>query len=107
MKIAFYDSSLTDAQWQFLQPMLPKPSKTGRPPIDRRQVINAVLYILKGGIQWRLLPREFPSWKTVYHVFRKWTVDHTWEALNGRLRAHVRKRRVSAVVRPRPFWIAR
>lgn len=91
MKIAFYESSLTDAQWDVLEPLVPKPSKTGRPPTDRRKIIDAILYIVKGGIQWRLLPNDFPSWKTVYHVFRKWTLDHTWEALNARLRARVRE----------------
>lgn len=91
MKIAFYESSLTDAQWDVLEPLVPKPSKTGRPPTDRRKIIDAILYVVKGGIQWRLLPNDFPSWKTVYHVFRKWTLDHTWEALNARLRARVRE----------------
>src|SRR6266850_1407670 len=91
MKIALYDSSLTDAQWAFLKPMLPKPSKRGRPPSDRRCIVDAILYMIKGGIQWRLLPTTFPPWKTVYHIFRKWTLDHTWEALNAQLRAHVRK----------------
>src|SRR5262245_23694996 len=91
MKFAFYDSSLTDAQWQVLEPMLPKPSKTGRPPVDRRKIIDAILYLVKGGVQWRLLPRDFPCWKTVYHVFRHWTLNHTWEALNDRLRAQVRE----------------
>ena len=91
MKIASYNSSLTDAQWAFLKPMLPKPSKRGRPPTDRRCIVDAILYMIKGGIQWRLLPTTFPPWKTVYHIFRKWTLDHTWEALNAQLRAHVRK----------------
>lgn len=91
MKIAFYDSSLTDDQWQLLEPMLPKPGKMGRPPLDRRTIMDAIFYIVKGGVQWRLLPSDFPCWKTVYHVFRKWTLDHTWEALNDRLRAQVRE----------------
>jgi len=91
MKIAIYDSSLTDAQWDLLKPMLPKPSKRGRPPTDRRQIIDAILYVTKGGIQWRLLPSDFPPCKTVFHVFRKWTLDHTWESINARLRAHVRE----------------
>jgi transposase len=91
MKNAQYDTSLTDAQWAFLQPMLPKPAKRGRPPTDRRQIIDAILYVVKGGIPWRLLPGDFPPWQTVYHVFRKWTRDYTWEALNAQLRAHVRK----------------
>jgi putative transposase len=91
MNIASYDSSLTDAQWHVLAPMLPKCGKMGRPPIDRRRIIDAVLYIVKGGIQWRLLPCDFPRWKTVYHVFRRWKLDHTWEALNAQLRAQVRE----------------
>lgn len=91
MKIATYESDLTDEQWALLGPMLPKQKKLGRPPTDRRQVINAILYIVKGGIQWRLLPANFPSWKTVYHIFRQWTLNHTWEALNARLRALVRE----------------
>jgi len=90
MNIASYASDLTDAQWTVLQPMLPPPSKRGRPPIDRRRIINALLYIAKAGVQWRLLPHDFPAWQTVYHVFRKWTVDNTWEALNAQLRATVR-----------------
>src|SRR5436190_1871341 len=90
MKIAIYGSDLTDDQWTFLSPMLPKPSKRGRPRTDRRRIIDAILYVCKGGIQWRLLPTNFPPWQTVYHVFRQWTLNHTWSALNDRLRAHVR-----------------
>lgn len=90
MKIALYDSNLTDDQWAFLTPMLPKPKKRGRPPTDRRCIIDAILYVCKGGIQWRMLPVNFPPWQTVYHVFRQWTLNHTWSALNDRLRAHIR-----------------
>src|SRR5438105_175051 len=90
MKIAFYDSSLTNDQWAVLEPMLPARKKRGRPPTDRRRIIDAILYVVKGGIQWRLLPADFPPWKTVFHIFRKWTLDNTWEAINARLRAQVR-----------------
>src|SRR5678816_1310002 len=90
MKIAFYDSSLTDAQWNLLEPLIPKPRKKGRPQIDRRKIVDAILYVAKGGIQWRLLPHDFPCWQTVYHVFRRWTLDNTWDGLNARLRAQVR-----------------
>lgn len=92
MKIAFYDTDLTDAQWALLQRLLPKPGKRGRPPTDRRLVVNAILYIIKGGIQWRLLPINFPPWKTVYHIFRKWTLDQTWESINKQLRDELRRR---------------
>ena len=71
--------------------MLPKPRKHGRPPTDRRIVLNAILYVLKGGIPWRLMPAGFPPWQTVYHVFRAWTVNHTWAALNDALRICLRR----------------
>lgn len=90
MKIAIYDTDLTDGQWTLLKPMFPKPGKRGRPPTDRRLILNAIFYVLKGGIQWRLLPSSFPPWKTVYHVFRKWTREQIWEAINARLRALAR-----------------
>jgi putative transposase len=91
MKIADFDTSLTDEQWAVIQPMLPSPAKTGRPPTDRRIVLDAIFYILKGGIQWRLLPEVFPPWKTVHHIFRAWTKNKMWEATNDRLRALVRE----------------
>jgi transposase len=91
MKIAVYDTCLTDAQWALLKPLLPKPCKRGRPPADRRWVMNAILYVIKGGIHWRLLPVHFPPWQTVYHIFRKWTLDNTWESINAKLRGKVRQ----------------
>ena len=91
MKIAFYDSNLTNDQWALLEPMLPARKKYGRPPTDRRRIIDAILYVVKGGIQWRLLPKDFPPCKTVFHIFRKWTLDNTWEAINAQLRAQVRE----------------
>lgn len=90
MKIAVYPSDLTDAQWEFLEPMLPKASRRGRPRTDRRLVINAILYIVKGGIHWRMLPTGFPPWQTIYHIFRQWTLNHTWDSLNAVLRTCVR-----------------
>jgi transposase len=90
MKNASFETDLTDAQWEYLKPMLAKPKKLGRPPTDRRVVLNAILYVLKGGIAWRLLPQNFPAWKTVYHVFRAWSFDGTWAALNDTLRICVR-----------------
>lgn len=91
MKIAVYDTCLTDAQWVLLSPLLPKRRRRGRPPTDRRWILNAILYVTKGGIQWRLLPRNFPPWKTVYHVFRQWTLTGLWESLNAKLRGKVRQ----------------
>lgn len=90
MPNATYETDLTDAQWDYLIPMLPEPKKRGRPPCDRRVVVNAVLYMVKGGVPWRLLPTNFPPWKTIYHIYRAWSLDHTWAALNDALRTCVR-----------------
>ena len=91
MNIASYPTDLTDAQWKIIEPMIPKASKRGRPRISRRRILDAICFILSGGIQWRLLPDRFPAWKTVFHVFRQWQKDNTWESINARLRAMVRK----------------
>ena len=91
MKNAIYDSSLTDAQWDYLQPMLPQPANRGRPPTDRRRILDAILYVVKCGLPWRYLPTNFPPWQTVYHVFRQWTHNHQWAILNDALRTLVRK----------------
>jgi len=55
-----------------------------------REVINAILYVLRNGIVWRALPHDFPPWKTVFHYFRAWRQDGTWEAIHDALRAEVR-----------------
>jgi len=91
MKIAFYDTSLTDAQWELIQPMLPARKPLGRPPTDRRRVLDAILHVVKTGVQWRMLPSNFPPWQTVFHIFRQWAKDNVWEAVNARLRGLVRK----------------
>lgn len=91
MKTVQYDTDLSDAQWALIHPLLPKRSPRGRPPVDRRRVLNAMLYVLKGGIAWRLLPKDFPCWQTVYHVFRQWAQTQLWELINTHLRSQVRK----------------
>jgi transposase len=90
MQIALLGTDVTDEQWDLLQPLLPAAKSRGRPRTPLRLVLNAILYVVKSGCPWRLLPPSFPPWKTVYHHFRKWSRDHTWSALNDRLRALVR-----------------
>lgn len=86
-----YPTDLTDAQWAILAPLIPPPRPGGRPPAHpRRELVNAMLYVLRGGIAWRLLPHEFPPWQTVYHYFRLWRLDGTWETINTALRERVR-----------------
>jgi putative transposase len=61
-----YQSDLSDEEWSFLEPQLPVPNATGRPRThSTREVLNAVFYIVRGGCAWRLVPHDFPPWKTV------------------------------------------
>ncbi len=86
-----YPTDLTDAQWAILEPFVPAPKPGGRPAMHpRREIVNAMLYVLRGGIAWRLLPHEFPPWQTVYDYFRLWRIDGTWERINTALRERVR-----------------
>jgi putative transposase len=89
-----YSTDLTDIEWEYLEPHVPAPRKRGRPRIHatRSKVLDAVFYVLKSGCPWRLLPREFPPWETIYCWFRRWRIDGTWEGLNAALREHLRLR---------------
>ena len=79
---ADYASDVTDRQWQIIERLLPKRSKVGRPPIDRREIVNAILYVVRTGCQWRMLPNDFPTWNTVYWNFWRWSRDGTWERIH-------------------------
>jgi len=88
-----YPSDLTNRQWQHIKELIPPAKEGGRPrTLDMRRVLNAMLYVLIGGIQWRMLPREYPNWKSVYHYFRLWRKDGTWQRLHDTLRAQVRRK---------------
>ncbi len=88
-----YPSDLSDAEWVILAPLLPSASTSGRPrKWSLRVILDAIFYLLRGGCAWRMLPRDFPPWQTVYHYFRRWRLDGTWEELNAVLRARERVR---------------
>ncbi len=86
-----YPSDLSDGQWQKIRRLLPKKKKRGRKPLDRRTVINAILYVVRTGCQWRALPKDFPNWKSVYTVFRRWRLQGIWKQVHDALREKVRK----------------
>ena len=93
MSTQLYPTDLTDSQWDIIQPLIPPAKSGGRPrTLDMRQVINSMLYVTVGGIQWRLLPREYPKWQSVYNYFRNWREDGTWQRIHDTLRAKVRQR---------------
>ena len=87
-----YPTDLTDEQWTKLKPHLPTEKRRGAPrTVDLREIINALLYLVHTGCQWRMLPHDFPPWRTVYQYFQDWRNDGTWESLNRDLRIEVRQ----------------
>lgn len=92
MKTQLYPSDLSDSQWSIIQDLVPAAKSGGRPrSLDMRLVINAILYVVVGGIQWRMLPKEYPNWQSVYYYFRSWRDDGTWQRIHDTLRAEVRR----------------
>src|SRR5918996_3241179 len=88
-----YPTDLSDAEWERIEPHLPTPTAAGRPrKHSLREILNAIFYIVKSGCAWRLLPHEFPPWKTIHHYFRTWRIDGTWEQLHAALRNRLRVR---------------
>src|SRR5688500_1234356 len=86
-----YPSDLSDAEWTILAPLLPPPASCGRPrKSPERLIADAVFYVLRSGCAWRMLPREFPPWPTVYARFRGWRVSGTLRRAHDALRARVR-----------------
>ena len=78
-----YASDATDAEWGLLAPLLPAPRRVGRPrTVDLRAVVNAILYILATGCQWRALPKDFPPRSTVQYYFYGWRDQRMWRRLN-------------------------
>lgn len=86
-----YPSDLTDREWKSIKNLIP-PAKYGRRPreVNMRQILNAIFYLLRGGIAWRMLPNDFPPRGTVYHYFRQFRIDGTWERIHDHLRQQVR-----------------
>ena len=78
---------LTDDEWDLIGDVFSKPAATGRPPRDRRQVVNGIFWILRTGAPWRDLPEEFGPCKTVWRLFDKWNADGTLDKILARLQA--------------------
>ncbi len=69
-----YPSDLTNKEWNLIKDYFtPKDSRGCKPKHDKRTIVNAIFYLNKGGIQWRMLPKDFPPWKTVYDYFRSYS----------------------------------
>src|SRR5437764_13058041 len=87
-----YPSDLTDLQWDNIEHLFPRAQgKGGRPrTYPLREIVNATLYLARGGCTWRMLPHDFPPWKTVSYYFSTWRDNGTWESVHAALRAEVR-----------------
>lgn len=88
-----YPTDLTDSQWNLIKEMLPKARPGGRPrSLEMRDIVNAILYLVVSGVQWRMLPKEYPKWPSVYHYFREWRQSGLWKRVHDTLRARVREK---------------
>ena len=72
-----YPTDLSDAEWECIEPHLPTPRAAGRPRSHslREEILDAIFYMVRSGCAWRLLPHEFPPWKTIHHYFRTWRME--------------------------------
>lgn len=87
-----YPSDLSEREWALLAPLLPPSKPGGRPrSVDLRRIVDGIFHVLRSGCQWRLLPREYGPWSTVYGYFRTWRRDGTWERLHTTLRERLRQ----------------
>ncbi|MEX2648618.1 MAG: IS5 family transposase [Alphaproteobacteria bacterium] len=87
-----YASDTTDEEWAVIEPLMPPPSRLGRPrERDLRVIMNAILYVLATGCQWRALPKDLPPRSTVQGYFYRWRDDGTWHWINARLVARARR----------------
>lgn len=98
-----YPSDLTDAQWEALRPLLEYTNGYGnRRQHPLRLMINAILYLVKTGCQWRQLPHDFPNWKSVYSCYARWCKRGTWEKVLDEIN---RQHRVQQGRNPSPSYV--
>ncbi len=97
-----YPSSLTDKEWALIKPMLPGPQKLGRPPrYTQRSVLEGILYIVRSGCGWRMMPHDLPPWRLCYYYFMTWRKAGLWQKIHDSLRDAVRLK--SGKKKPRPL----
>ena len=81
-----YPTDLTDRQWALIAAMIPDAAPGGRPrKADKREVVEAILYVLRAGCAWRLLPHDFPPWQTVYYYLQRWEREGVWGKIHHTL----------------------
>jgi putative transposase len=92
-KSQLYPTDLKSSEWRIVKELFPTPKATGRRRVHSwRSILNAIFYVVKGGIPWRMLPKEYPPYQTVYHYFRLWRKTGFWAELNTKLRERLRRK---------------
>lgn len=91
-----YPTDVSDAEWEVVKKFVSgkwQKGKRGREPVvDKREVVNAIFYVLQSGCSWRMLPHDFPCWDNVYWYFKQWEKNGVTEKLHDFLREEVRKK---------------
>lgn len=86
-----YPSDLSDAEWEILKPLLPKPKGFGHPvEVDFREILNGIFYVQRTGCQWEMMPHDLPPYSTVYSYFNKWQRKGIWQQMHDQIRAQLR-----------------
>lgn len=86
-----YPTDMNDAQWEAVSRLIPPAKKGGRPrKVDMRSLLNGVFYVVRAGCAWRMLPKEYPPWQTVYYYFARFKRNGTWQRIHALLRTRVR-----------------
>jgi transposase len=86
-----YPTDLSDKEWALIKHLVPEAKAGGRPEAyPKREILNGIFYLLRSGCSWRMLPHDLPPWRIVYHYFRQWHQDGTWQVLHDLLRGDVR-----------------
>ena len=88
-----YPSDMSDAQWNIIRPLIPPAKLGGRPrAVEMRQIVNGLLYLVRGGCSWRMLPKEYGPWQTAYGYFRVFRRTEVWQKIHDALREKVRRK---------------
>ena len=88
-----YPSDLTDAQWEILEPLIPARAEDATNVVyERREIVNGILYVLRSGCPWRLVPHDLPAWGTLYWYFRAWRNEGVWDEILQSLRGQMRQK---------------
>jgi transposase len=86
-----YPSDLTEEEWEWMKSMIPGPARLGRPArYDKREILNAIFYLVRSGCGWRMMPVDLPPWRICYYYFARWQKEGVWERLHTALRELVR-----------------